>query len=78
MKKKIETIFIKKETPLRKILSLPEITFKIIQYLKKSKKKNLVLEGASWIFYSFFVIFFLKIFLPKIKIFIFHMELSLR
>ena len=66
--KNIETIFIKKETPLRKIFSLPKITFKIFQYLKRSKKKNLVLEGASWIFYSFFTIFFLKIFLPKINI----------
>ena len=66
--KNIETIFIKKETPLRKIFSLPKITFKIFQYLKKSKKKNLVLEGASWIFYSFFIIFFLKIFLPQINI----------
>ena len=27
--KNIETIFIKKETPLRKILSLPEITLKL-------------------------------------------------
>jgi len=66
--KDIETIFIKKETPLRKIFSLPKITFKILQYLKKSKQKNLILEGASWIFYSFFVIFFLKIFLPKVNI----------
>ena len=66
--KNIETIFIKKETPLRKIFSLPKIIFKIFQYLKRSKKKNLVLEGASWIFYSFFTIFFLKIFLPKINI----------
>jgi hypothetical protein len=66
--KKIQTIFIKKETPLNKIFSLPEMTIKIFQYLKKSDKKNLVLEGASWIFYSFFIIFFLKIFLPKINI----------
>ena len=66
--KNIETIFIKKETPLRKIISLPKITFKIIQYLKRSQKKNLVLEGASWIFYSFFIIFFLKIFLPQTNI----------
>ena len=28
----------------------------------------MILEGASWIFYSFFVIFFLKIFLPKVNI----------
>ena len=41
--KDIETIFIKKETPLRKIFSLPKITFKILQYLKKSKKKNFLI-----------------------------------
>ncbi len=66
--KKIETIFIKKETPLKKIFSLPKMIFKIFQYLNKSEKKNLVLEGASWIFYSFFIIFFLKILLPSVKI----------
>lgn len=66
--KKIQTIFIKKENPLYKIFSLPEMILKIFRYLKITKKKYLVLEGASWIFYSFFIIFFLKIFLPRVNI----------
>ena len=37
---KIETIHIKKETPINKILKLPEIILKIQNYLKNSKKKN--------------------------------------
>ena len=66
--KKIHTIFIKKEKPIYKILSLPYMAIKILEYLKRSEKKILVLEGASWIFYSFFIGVFLKIFLKKIKI----------
>ena len=64
----IHTIFIKKEKPIYKILSLPYMTIKIFEYLKKSKNKILVLEGASWIFYSFFIGLFLKIFFKNIKI----------
>ena len=66
--KNIHTIFIKKEKPIYKILSLPYMTIKIFDYLKRSKKKILVLEGASWIFYSFFIGLFLKIFFENIKI----------
>ena len=58
--KKIETVFIKKEAPINKIINLPKIIFRINQYLKNSEKKILIIEGASWIFYSFIVIFFLK------------------
>jgi hypothetical protein len=66
--KNIETIFIKKETPINKIINLPKIIFKIYNYLKKSNKKLLIIEGASWIFYSFFIIFCFKLFLSKVKI----------
>jgi len=65
---KIQTIFIKKENPINKILKLPELIIKIKQYLDKTKNKLIIVEGASWIFYSFVVIFFFKIFLPKTKI----------
>ena len=64
----IETIFIKKENPINKILKLPEMIFRTLRFLKKAKKKILIIEGASWIFYSFFVIFFFKIFGSNIKI----------
>ena len=66
--KHIKTIFISKEKPLRKIIKLPEMIFKIYQYLKKSKKKVIIIEGASWIFYSFIILFFFKFFLSKKKI----------
>lgn len=65
---KIETIFIKKENPIQKILKLPELIFRINRYLNKSKKEIIVVEGASWIFYSFIIISFFKIYRPKIKI----------
>ena len=66
--KNIETIFISKEKALLKILKLPELIIKIFKYLKKSKKKILIIEGASWVFYSFIVMFFFKFFLQKVKI----------
>ena len=65
---KIETTFIKKEKPVYKILSLTETIFRIRQYFKKAKKKILIIEGASWIFYSFVVIFFFKFFSFRVKI----------
>ena len=64
----IKTIFILKETPLRKILKLPKLIFEIYKYLKNSKKKIVLIEGASWIFYSFFTIFLIKIILPNCKV----------
>ena len=66
--KKIETIFIKKESPVNKIFKLPEVIFKIKRYLNDTKKKLIIVEGASWIFYSFIIIFFFKIFQSKVKI----------
>ena len=64
----LETIYIKKEKPIFKILKLPRLILSINLYLKSTKKKILIVEGASWIFYSFIVIFFFKIFTSKIKI----------
>tara|TARA_B100001989_G_C24512493_1_gene451225 strand:- start:214 stop:1296 length:1083 start_codon:yes stop_codon:yes gene_type:complete len=65
---KIETIHIKKETPINKILKLPEIILKIQNYLKNSKKKTIVIEGASWIFYSFVVLIFFKLFNSTVRV----------
>ena len=65
---KINTIFIKKESPINKIIKLPELIFKIFQFLKKSKNNLIIIEGASWIFYSFIVLFSFKILLPNSKI----------
>ena len=66
--KNLETIHIKKESPINKIIKLPEVIFRINRYLKNSKKKLIIIEGASWIFYSFVIIFIFKIFLSKVKI----------
>ena len=66
--RKVETIYIKRESPINKIIKLTELIFKVICYLRKSKKKIIIIEGASWIFYSFTVIFFLKFFFSKSKI----------
>ena len=65
---KINTVFIKKESPINKIIKLPELVFKIFQFLKKSKNNLIIIEGASWIFYSFIVLFSFKILLPNSKI----------
>lgn len=65
---KIKSIVITKETPINKIIKLPELIFKIYRYLKYSKNKLVVIEGASWIFYSFITIIFLKILLKNSKI----------
>ena len=65
---KINTVFIKKESPINKIIKLPELIFKIFQFLKKSKNNLIIIEGASWIFYSFIVLFSFKILLPNSKI----------
>ncbi len=66
--KNIKTIFINKETPLLKILSLPKLIIEVTNYLKFSKKKIVIIEGASWIFYSFFTIILLRIILKNCKI----------
>ena len=65
---KIKTIFIKEESPINKIIKLPELIFQIFQFLKKSKNSVIIIEGASWIFYSFLVLFSFKILLPNSKI----------
>ena len=53
--KNTKTIFIRKEKPLNKILSLPKLICSVFLYLKNSKKKIIIIEGASWVFYSFIV-----------------------
>ena len=66
--KNIESFFINREHPFYKILKLPELIFKINRFLKKSQKKIIIIEGASWIFYSFIILFSFKFFLSKKKI----------
>jgi len=60
--KSIENIKLFKNKPIFKILSLPILLLNLIKYFNFSKKTILIVEGPSWIFYSFFVIIFFKIF----------------
>ena len=66
--KNIKTIYIKKENPINKILKLPQLIFEIYKYIKFSKNKFVIIEGASWIFYSFITIISLKIIIKNCKI----------
>ena len=50
-----------------KLLAICKIFFLIKKYLNV-KKSYLIIEGASWVGYSFFLIFLVRIFLRKIKI----------
>jgi len=64
----IKTIFINKEKPINKIIKLPTLIFEIFKFLKKSKNSLIIIEGASWIFYSFIVLFSFKLLLPHSKV----------
>ena len=43
-----------KENSILKLLAIPILMCQILKYLRKSKKKIIVIEGPSWIGYSFF------------------------
>ena len=66
--KNLKTIFIKKANPLNKIIYLPKLINEVLKYLRGIKKKIIIIEGASWIFYSFVVLISFKILLPESKI----------
>lgn len=60
--KNIENIKLLRNKPIFKILSLPNLLYNLIKYFNFSKNNILIVEGPSWIFYSFVVIIFFKIF----------------
>ena len=64
----LKTIHIKSETPINRIVNLPKLIFEVFNFLKNSKNNLIVIEGASWIFYSFIVLFSFKLLLPSSKI----------
>ena len=66
--KHIRTIFIKKENPINKIIKLPKLILEILKFLKGTKNNFIIIEGASWIFYSFVVLFSFKLLLPNSRI----------
>ena len=60
-----------KEKPILKILCIPFLIYKILKYLGNSKKRLLVIEGPSWIGYSFISLIIIKAFSPSTKV-IYH------
>lgn len=58
--KKIYTQFISKEKPIYKVLNIVHLVRKVKQFLKGSYKPNIIIEGPSWIGYSFIFFLFLK------------------
>jgi hypothetical protein len=68
---KLQPIKIIKENPYFKIIALISLCFKIIIFLQKTKKPYLIIEGPSWIFYSYMTIKVIKLFVPDAKI-IYH------
>ena len=68
----IETIFIKKENPINKILKLPEMIFRTLRFLKKAKKKFLLLKAQVGYFIVFLSYSFLKFLdqIPKLYIYL--------
>ena len=64
----IEDIKLIYNKPIFKIFCLPRLIFILIKYFKNSKDNVLILEGASWIFYSFILVFFFKFIYKKIII----------
>lgn len=65
-KKNIINIKLIKNKPIFKLLSLLVLLLKLFKYFRNTKKKILIFEGASWIFYSYLIIIFLKILSPNI------------
>lgn len=67
--KKIKSVVPIYQNKFFKLLSVLFVIFKIIQAIKfDNKNKMLIIEGASWIGYSFLTIFFVKNFFPKVEI----------
>ena len=58
----IENIKLLKNDPIFKILSIPILIYKILNYFKKSKKNLLIIEGPSWIFYTYIVFNYFRLF----------------
>ena len=42
-----------KEKPILKILCIPYLIYKALKYLGKNDKRLIIIEGPSWIGYSF-------------------------
>lgn len=65
---KFHSIKIVREKPFFKIISLSFLCFAIIKFLKNSREPYLIVEGPSWILYSYLTIIIIKFFVPKVKV----------
>ena len=65
------SIKILKEKPILKILCIPYLIYKTLKYLGENHKKLIIIEGPSWIGYSFISLILIKIFSPSTKV-IYH------
>jgi glycosyltransferase involved in cell wall biosynthesis len=63
--RKIHTQFISKEKPVNKILNIVQLARSVKQFLLGSYKPNIIIEGPSWIGYSFIFFIISKILIPK-------------
>ena len=63
--RKIHTQFIDKESPINKMLNIFQLAREVKQFLSKSYKSNIIIEGPSWIGYSFIFFIISKILIPK-------------
>lgn len=70
-KKKIKSIKILFEKPILKLFKIPFLIYHSLNYLRNAKNKIVVIEGPSWIGYSFLSLIFIKIFSPRTKV-IYH------
>jgi len=61
----INTQFIIREKPIYKILKIIPLVKKIRQFLLKNQKPIIIIEGPSWIGYSFFFFIVAKILIPR-------------
>jgi len=69
--KNIHNIDIFSEHPLLKIYAIIKIVFFLLDYFKKTNKPIVVIEGASWIGYSYFFFKLISLFLPN-TVFLYH------
>jgi hypothetical protein len=65
-KKNIVNILIKKNNPFNKLLNLFYMIKKVDLFLGFKKNRTLIIEGPSWIFYSFLVTIYFRNFRPDI------------
>lgn len=70
-KKNIFSFKIFKEKPILKLLIIPFLIYKILKYLGNNEKRLIVIEGPSWIGYSFLSLILIKMFSPSTKV-IYH------